>query len=272
MKDYLREIVERAAPPARVNVMREYLQARILETLQEKGVWTSLAFRGGTSLRFLYRLPRFSEGLDFTLERPSPEFDFLALIAAVRTRLGKEGYQTEAKANTKRAVNKAFIRFLGLEQEMGFSVRPHKAFSVKVEVDTRPPAGAGLAVTTIRRYATLRLAHHDKPSLLAGKVAALLCRDWIKGRDVYDLVWYLSDPEWPDPNKLLLQNALEQSGLPEPATKAHDWQGSLVHRLAETPWDGVRSDVERFLERPADIWMVEKKAVLDVLAQRARIV
>lgn len=70
--------------------------------------------------------------------------------------------------------NKAFIRFPGLEHELGLSHRAEKALSVKVEVDTRPPAGAGLEVTTVRRHATLRLAHYDKPSLLADKVAALL--------------------------------------------------------------------------------------------------
>jgi len=101
MKEYLREIVQRAAPRDALNIMREYLQARILEGLQESGAWASLAFMGGTSLRFLYRLPRFSEDLDFALETPSPEFDFLGLIAPARTRFQKEGYRTEAKASTR---------------------------------------------------------------------------------------------------------------------------------------------------------------------------
>ncbi|MHB9149864.1 MAG: nucleotidyl transferase AbiEii/AbiGii toxin family protein [Thermoleophilia bacterium] len=194
MKEYLRDIVDRSAPRDAVNVMREYLQARILESLQENGAWASMAFMGGTSLRFLYRLPRFSEHLDFTLETPSPGFDFLGLIGSARARFKKEGYRTEAKASTRTVVNRAFIRFPGLEHELGLSSRAEKALSVKVELDTRPPAGAGLEVTTVRRHATLRLAHHDKQSLLAGKIAALLSRGWIKGRDVYDLTWYLSDP------------------------------------------------------------------------------
>jgi len=65
----------------------------------------------------------------------------------------------------------------------------------------------------VRRFVTLRLAHHDKPSLIAGKTAAVLCREWLKGRDIYDLVWYLSDPGWPEPNEVLLAGALRQAGM-----------------------------------------------------------
>ena len=124
--------------------------------------------------------------------------------------------QAEAKVSTRATVNKAFIGFPGLEHALGLSPHAERVFSVKIEVDTNPPAGARIEVTTVRRFATLRLAHHDKPSLLAGKTAALLLRDWIKGRDVYDLVWYLSDPTWPEPNEELLLNALPTSESPGP--------------------------------------------------------
>jgi hypothetical protein len=85
---------------------------------------------------------------------------------------------------------------------------------------------------------------------------------------IYDLVWYLSDPESPPPNKPLLANALRQAGFPEPAGPAHKWHEALTDRLVDAPWEGVRQDVERFLERPADLWMVEKEAVLAMLAQQ----
>lgn len=267
MKEYLHEIVATSAPRGAVNAMREYLQARILESLQEQGAWASLAFMGGTSVRFLYRLPRFSEDLDFTLEDPSVGFDFRSLIESTRARFKREGYRTEAKVATRAAVNKAFIRFPGLEYEMGLSPRADKVFTVKVEVDTRPPAGAGLEVTTVRRYVTLRLAHHDRSSLLAGKVAALLCREWLKGRDVYDLVWYLSDLSWPEPNEVLLANALRQSGQSYLANEVGGWRRALVRRLRDAAWDGVLADVERFLERPAEAWMVDRETVLGAMAR-----
>jgi len=268
VKEYLREITADSAPADAVNAMREYLQARILQSLQEDGAWTSIALRGGTSLRFLYRLPRFSEALDFALEDPSAGFDFAHLVESVRGRFEREGYRAEAKIATKTTVNKAFIRFPGLEHEMGISPHRDKVFSVKLEVDTRPPAGAGLEVTTVRRFVTLRLTHHDKPSLIAGKVAALLCREWLKGRDVYDLVWYLSDPSWPEPNEVLLAGALRQAGMADLASEPGSWKRALARRLESASWDDVPADVERFLERPADVWMLQRDAALAVIEQR----
>jgi predicted nucleotidyltransferase component of viral defense system len=268
MRDYLSQIVADASRRDAVNAMREYLQARILEMLQERGAWRSLAFMGGTALRFLYRVPRFSEDLDFSLEDRSAVFDFEGLIAFVRTRFEHEGYATETKTSTRTAVNKAFIRFPGLEHELGISTHADRVFSVKVEVDTNPPAGAAIEVTTVRRYVTLRLAHHDKSTLLAGKIAAVLLREWVKGRDVYDLVWYLSDRDWPEPNAAYLDAALLQAGPAGAAIREAGWIPALETRLRTAPWDHVLSDVERFLERPADAWMLDRDTVVSVVAQR----
>ena len=110
MKDQIREIINRANTAARAGLLvREYLQARMLEALQRTGAFASWAFLGGTALRFLYRLPRFSEDLDFSRNQS------------------------------------------------------------------------------------------DGPSLLSGKLYALMHRPHVNGRDVYDLFWYLSDPTWPAP-------------------------------------------------------------------------
>jgi hypothetical protein len=268
MKERIAELVAASTPRNATNIMREYLQARILETLQERGAWSSIAFMGGTALRFLYRIPRFSEDLDFSLVDKTAGYDFAALIDAVRGQFEREGYAVETKAATRTAVNKAFITFPGLMHEFGLSSHADQVFSVKIEVDTDPPAGAGVAVTMVRRFATLRLAHHDKPSLLAGKTAALLLREWIKGRDVYDLVWYLSDPTWPEPNEELLGNACRQAHRPDLAAESSAWREALALRVSEAPWDHVLSDAQRFLERPEDAWMLERDAVLSVLQQR----
>jgi hypothetical protein len=60
--------------------------------------------------------------------------------------------------------------------------------------------------------------------LLAGKLHAMLSRPWLKGRDLFDLVWYLADRNWPAPNPVLLNNALKQTG----------WDGPLL-TAAEAP-------------------------------------
>ena len=114
-------------------------------------------------------------------------------------------------------MHSAFVRFPGLLHEMGLSGHREEALSVKLEVDTRPPQGAGLETTVVRRHLLLRLQHHDRASLLAGKLHAILQRPWPKGRDFYDLVWYLSDPAWPAPNLVLLNNALAADGVGQPA-------------------------------------------------------
>src|SRR4029079_83899 len=130
---------------------------------------------------------------------------------AIRSDLQREGYTIDVKASDQRVVHNAFIRFPRLLFELGLSPHPNETFTVKLEVDTNPPAGAVLATTLVRRHLTLNLQHHDPASLLAGKLHAVLQRPYPKGRDFYDLLWYLSDPTWPSPNLVLLNNALRQT-------------------------------------------------------------
>ena len=173
---------------------------------------TSLAFHGGTSLRFLFSLPRYSEDLDFALEGDVSRYDLRRHLRAVRAELSAEGYRVELHMREHRAVHSAFVRFPGTLYEIGLSPHPGQVLAVKVEVDTNPPAGATMDTTLVRRHETLRLFHHDRASLLAGKLHAVLQRPYTKGRDLYDLVWYLSDPDWPPPNLALLNAALRQTG------------------------------------------------------------
>ena len=93
MKDYLAQQVagSRTAVHGR-NLVREYLQARILGSLQRAGAMVPLAFQGGTSLRFLYSIPRYSEDLDFALEGPEAAYDLRAFLRVIRTELAAEGY------------------------------------------------------------------------------------------------------------------------------------------------------------------------------------
>ena len=267
MKDHLSRVLMGVPPQSRRNVMREYLQSRVLLAMQERGAWSSLAFLGGTALRFLYLIPRFSEDLDFSLEGNRDSFNFNELLAGVSRRLEGEAYRVELKASEKATVNKAFIRFQGIEYDLGLSPHRDQVFTVKVEVDTNPPAGAVLQMTTIQRYAVLRLAHHDEASLLAGKVCAVLLREWLKGRDVYDLVWYLSNPRWPEPNEALLAGALTQAGR-EDLIPGQRWKAALIERVSAADWAPVPPDVERFLERPGDRWMLERDTVVSVLQRR----
>ncbi len=201
MKAYIEQLLRGVADPiAGRNLVREYLQARILESLQRAGAMVPLAFHGGTALRFLYAMPRFSEDLDFALERSQSSYDFRAYLRIIQAEFEKEGYQVGIKLNDRKTVNSTFVRSNNLLYEFDLSLKRDKVLAVKIEVDTHPPTGAGLDTTLIRRHVTLRLQHHDRASLLAGKLHALFQRRYVKGRDLYDLMWYLSDPDWPEPN------------------------------------------------------------------------
>lgn len=130
---------------------------------------------------------------------------------------------------------------------------------MKIEVDTQPPHGVGLETTLIRRHVTLRLQHHDRASLLAGKLHALFQRRYTKGRDLYDLMWYLSDPDWPSPNLTLLQNALRQTGWDSALPDEHNWRDILCKRLGNVDWKKSVADVKPFLERSSEVALLTRE-------------
>jgi len=266
MKIYLKQQIERAGSPIQAqNIVREYLQARILEQLQYQGGMVPLAFQGGTALRFLFDLPRFSEDLDFTLERQLEGFNFQKVLEKVKREFEKETYQISLKLNTIKNVNSAFVRFPGLLFELGLSQQRNQVLAVKLEVDTRPPAGAGLETTVVRRHVALQLQHHDRSSLLAGKLHALLQRDYVKGRDIYDLFWYLSNRNWPEPNLVLLNNALLQTGWQGNELTVNTWRDVVRQKVTELPWEQVFEDVAPFLEKEAEIQLLTRENLLRLL-------
>lgn len=253
MKDYLAERVRAGLTLGQArNVAQEYLQARILGGWQRAGAMRPLAFHGGTALRFLYSLPRYSEGLDFALERPEAGYDFRACLRAVQTELTAENYAVEVRVSDRRTVHSAFIQFPGLPQELGLSPHRNEKLAVKIKVDTKPPAGAVLQTTLVRRHVTLQLQHHDRASLLSGKLHAILQRDYLKGRDLYDLLWYVSDPAWPLPNLTLLNNALRQTGWKGGELTLGKWRETIRRRLRTLKWDRAVADVRPFLEQRAE--------------------
>jgi hypothetical protein len=207
-----------------------------------------LAFHGGTALRFLHSITRYSEDLDFALERPGRGYDLQTCLQAVQRDFVSEGYTVEITRSEQRVVHSAFVRFPGLLYDLDLSPHQDQVLAVKIEIDTNPPAGAGLETTVVRRHVILNLQHHDKASLLAGKLHAILARSFIKGRDVFDLFWYLSDPGWPAPNLDLLRNALRQTGWDAELPKHNTWRRIVRQRIAGIEWEQVLRDVQPFLE------------------------
>ncbi len=254
MKDYLASLVKQTTSPLEGrNTAREYLQARILAALQRSGAMIPLAFHGGTALRFLFSHGRYSEDLDFALEGDHERYNFRSYMQAIRSELTPEGYQVELKVNDQRTVHSAFIRFPGLLFELGLSPQRNEILAVKIEVDTNPPQGAGLTTSVVRRFVVLQLYHHDKASLLSGKLHAILQRSYTKGRDIYDLLWYLSDPTWPQPNLVLLNNALAQTNWAGGKLTEENWKDQIWLHLQGMNWNSIVEDVRPFVEPDFDL-------------------
>ena len=143
MKEYLADLVRQMPTPTQGrNLAREYLQARLLATLQRAGAMIPLAFHGGTALRFLYAHGRYSEDLDFALEGDRQRYDFRGYLRAIRAELTPEGYSVELKVNDQKTVHNAFVRFPGLLYDLELSGHPSEVLAVKLEVDTRQPGRA----------------------------------------------------------------------------------------------------------------------------------
>ncbi len=257
MKEYLRQLTESGANTIdRNGLAREYLQARVLETLQDEGAFMRWAFVGGTALRFLFSIPRFSEDLDFSLIVPAKEAGFRSAMSKVKRAFVREGYRIDITVNDRKTLAAAWVKFPGLPHEIGLSPHPTQALSIKLELDTCPPPGAKVETSIVRRHVTLNLCHYDKASLLAGKLHAVLSRQWTKGRDLYDLAWYLADRDWPAPNFGQLNAALSQTAWQGPCMTRDNWRCELLRRLETLDWERARADVRPFLERRRDVDLV----------------
>jgi hypothetical protein len=162
-------------------------------------------------------------------------------------------------------VKSAFIKFKGLLSELGISPREDLILSVRVEVDTNPPDGAITTTSVIRKFVTLNLLHYDRPSLLAGKLHAFLSRADTKRRDLFDLVWYLTDRTWPEPNFTFLNNALTQTRWPGPKLTAANWRRIVMKRMEDIPWDRAMKDVSPFLEHSRDVNLLTLENIRNLL-------
>ncbi|MFA5410646.1 MAG: nucleotidyl transferase AbiEii/AbiGii toxin family protein [Candidatus Omnitrophota bacterium] len=265
MKDYLLELVsQKEGYNARLNTMREYLQAYILRVMQDEGVFRSAAFLGGTALRFLYGLPRFSEDLDFSSAKKQA-VPFAALLKKIASELSAAGYDASVVYNDRKTVNSAFIKFSNLMFEAGISPVKSQKFSIKVEIDTHPPEGAVLTTQIVNKYFPVSFLSYEIESLFAGKLHALLSRRYAKGRDYFDLGWYLSKWSAIEPNFKLLKNALRQTGWKKDFPAQDNWRRLIRGIVEGVNWAKVKRDVEGFLENPSDAGIFTKENTLRLL-------
>ena len=203
------------------NAIKEILQELILAALSGAGFFKEAIFCGGTALRIFYGLNRFSEDLDFSLEKPNSDFDINDYLPKVVESLKEYGINMEVQVKKQRtAVQSAFLKANTLEQMLYFNtsfdvghIRKEEKIKIKLEIDTNPPLGGTYEMKVGLLPSIYDVKIYDSESLFSGKLHSLLCRFWdnrIKGRDLYDFIFYLSRKT--KINISFLENAMKQSG------------------------------------------------------------
>ncbi len=243
--------------------LKEILQELALAGLSRTDFFKHAAFQGGTALRILYGTERFSEDLDFILKTPDSSFHLISFLKALEEELKVYGISVEIKdrSHADRTVQKAFLKedSDGRELILQFYPRaqPPKKIRIKFEVDTNPPLGSQLETKYLDFPFASAILTQNPPSLFAGKSHALLCREYLKGRDWYDFVWYVGRKT--QINYTFLTNACKQQG----SWKGQDLQVTkewilkeVTKKIESIDWEEAKKDVARFL-RPAALKSLE---------------
>jgi hypothetical protein len=246
-----------------VNAAKEILQELALLGLSRSGFFKQAAFHGGTALRIFYGLQRFSEDLDFALITPDPSYDVAKLLKPLELELSTWGLEVELVNRSKlsSAVQKAFLKVssLGVELRLVSPLPAGQKFNVKIELDTNPPLGATCQSRLCEYPVDFYVVCHDEPTLFSGKIHALLCREYIKGRDWFDLLFYLTRKT--RFNLPYLINALLQTGpyvdLLRDQEISLEWVISeLIAKINAVDFEAIKVDVQPFVADPKslEIW------------------
>ncbi len=257
MKEQALSIVKSASNPQKAkNELREFLQHLILRKMFELNLNQALVFHGETALRIIHGLARFSEDLDFHTRGTNYEINFESMITQIQRDLGRNGYNVSSKVKTLRTVNSAFIRFSRLLYESGLSPLQDENLSIKIEIDTNPTSGFDIDRSMVNQYFPISIIHHDQASFIAGKCHAILQRQYSKGRDFYDLMFYLSRWKTIEPNFVYLNNCLVQSGYGGESFSSNNWRKLLLNRLRSINWQLVKEDVSPFIGSNSDLQLL----------------
>lgn len=244
------------------NYLRELFQLLILKKLDESGYFQQIAFVGGTALRILYDIHRFSEDLDFSLISHK-KFDFIKLIDKLKFEFKHESVGVDVKVKTSAAVCFALFKFKDVLFKTGLSSHKDQVIMIKLDVDLKPPAGYHTQLSVISKEYLIAINHFDLPSLFAGKLHAILQRKYTKGRDYYDYLWYQG--RGIKPNMTMLNHALEQTMGNNPRLTENDLQLLLKKRFDETNFDKVKADIEPFLQDSRELRLYIKEVFLQTL-------
>ena len=254
-----------------LNAIREMLQEMILAGLSRTDFFTKAAFHGGTQLRIFEGMRRFSEDLDFALVSRDDSFELLPYLDKVAGELEAIGVSMDVRDKSKvsSAVKKGFLkndslvkildlRFVGGRNAVGTP----KKISIKIEVDANPPEGASYTAAQLLFPFPASVRNFDRESSFAGKMHALLCRQYVKGRDWFDFIWYAGCRT--RLNHRFLSSALNQNGPWSGKGVSSDdgWvRARLLDVIGRLDWKQARRDVLPFVyasdRQSVELWNAE---------------
>ena len=250
------------------NALKEIIQEIALLGLFRSGFFDIAAFYGGTSLRIFYGLERFSEDLDFSLLKRNTQFNIENNCKAIENEMTAYGFDVEVMKKKKAAdsaIESAFIKCGTLVHLLKIgAVRPpvsgldeNELLKIKLEVDTNPPAGARYQIKYLLTPIPFSVRVYAPSSLFAGKLHAVLCRNWnsgrVKGRDLYDYVWYLSQAIPVNVNHL--EERMKQTGhLEAKAVMTREMLFSVLEKkFGGINYEQAKRDILPFIKEPAQL-------------------
>lgn len=236
-----------------INAIKEISQEIALMALAKAEFFKEVEFHGGTALRILYGMSRFSEDLDFALLKPKNDFMLDSYLVHMRRDFEAYGFhvKTADRKDATKTIQKQFLKVDSLGGELSLiypSDSSERKIKIKFELDTNPPKGA----RTELKYLTFPLAFSvlakDLPSMFAGKLHALLCRPYEKGRDWYDFLWFVSNKT--RINFELLTSAINQQGpwANKDIIADKTWLiENLTKKILHMNWNHIINDVKPLL-------------------------
>ena len=244
----------------RKNALKEILQEIILCGLSKGGFFNHAAFYGGTALRIFYGLDRFSEDLDFSLIKPNENFNLESYFPLLEKEIRSFGLNVsiiKKEKTSKSQIKSAFLKantkehlLLFFDNNSASRTASNENIKIKLELDTVPPDFA----TFERKFKLLPAPYeinlYDAPSLFAGKIHAVICRGWksrVKGRDLYDYVFYLS--KGTKVNFKHLQARLSQTDTY--VNNLDDVKNLLIERFGTINFSQAKEDVMPFIKNPS---------------------
>ena len=238
------------------NVEQEVMQKIALAGLHRGGFFKHAAFYGGTCLRLFHQLPRYSEDMDFTLRKRNSDIHLEDFFPYIIEEFHLAGHEVVIQKKDKKMFGRVESAFLKENTEVfDIKFQTKKTVKVKIEMDTDPPLGFETEDLLLFRPYQLMVRCVTLPDLYAGKMHALLYRNWksrVKGRDWYDFQWYVANRV--PLNFEHLQKLIREFN-DEDITKER-FREMLHEKLSTTDIESVKRDVRGFVFNPheLDIW------------------